>query len=105
MSHLCVMLHIHRSCMYICTYSIYMSVVQYLHLLLISNTSSCSCRVLYLNIILILCNGSLVGNGVGSAGACALANIVKNSTSLEELWYVLETSYSYTGNAHDICVN
>lgn len=39
-----------------------------------------------LNIIQILCDGSLVGNGVGSTGACALANIIKNSTSLEELW-------------------
>lgn len=67
--------------------------------------AGCSCRVLYLNIILILCNGSLVDNGVGSAGACALANIIKNSTSLEELWYVLETSYTCTDNAHDICAN
>lgn len=33
-----------------------------------------------------VCNGSLVGNGIGSAGACALANIIKNSVSLEELW-------------------
>lgn len=39
-----------------------------------------------IKIILILCNGSLVGNGVGSAGASALANIIKNSTSLEEIW-------------------
>ena len=33
-----------------------------------------------------LCNGSLAGNGVGSRGARALANIIKNSTSLEEIW-------------------
>lgn len=30
-------------------------------------------------------HGSLVDNGVGSAGACALAPLIKNST-LEELW-------------------
>lgn len=29
---------------------------------------------------------SLVGNGVGNAGAGALANVIRNSTSLEELW-------------------
>lgn len=32
------------------------------------------------------CYDSLVGNNIGSAGACALANIIKNSVSLEELW-------------------
>lgn len=29
---------------------------------------------------------SLVGNGVGSTGACALANIIRHSSSLEEIW-------------------
>lgn len=33
----------------------------------------------------VLCE-SLVGNGIGTAGACALANFVKNCASLEELW-------------------
>lgn len=32
------------------------------------------------------CIGSLVGNGVGSTGACALSKVIRNSPSLEELW-------------------
>lgn len=63
---------------------------------------------MYVNLIVMLCNGSLVGNGVGSAGACALAKMI-NSTSLEELWWVLEKTFTAActciDDAHDICIS
>ena len=60
---------------------------------------------MYISVVqYVLCNCSLVGNGVGSAGACALANIIMTSSSLEEIWYVeLETGYTCIDNVRDIC--
>lgn len=43
----------------------------------------------------LLCS-SLVGNGVGSDGACAFAKVIRNCTSLEELW-LSDNCITHTG--------